>query len=373
MQPNAPQKGKVLGPEMSGVLEGQFAIPIVEMISRLNKLLAMEYNSWLTYMHYSQMVRGPYREQLSEIFLEHADEELKHVRALSLRIAVLGGVTSTDTGKVPPATKIEDMIPILIRQEQEALKEYRKVLRLVGHNEGLRQVLETIVEVEQEHTDELWLLLPGGPVNAVQVITSRLEEIALAAPLSKTASTKFVQFLDDLEQALSASLDNQEANVKGSPYVVRVAHDDGVKCIFQIAKFEDHKEPESSYSIVRLRKAGKVTWSCDCPGAKQWGNCKHIPMVIKWDKAGRKVHPAFASLGVSFKTLLDDIRKHTESPLDHSHKEHPKRQNVNPKLVTPRQIDKPQLVKPQPAKQQPVLVTGPIKKVKGPKFRLKKT
>ena len=63
---------------------------------------------------------------------------------------------------IPPASSIDEMLLALIKQEQEALYLYRDTLRLCGHNEGLRQNIETIIEDEQEHADEISLLRGEG-------------------------------------------------------------------------------------------------------------------------------------------------------------------------------------------------------------------
>lgn len=366
-----PTKKAALTPDTEGALEGAFAIPLPQMIAKLNALLSKEYNSWLTYVHYAQMVRGPYREELADIFKEHADEELKHVDVLSRRIVALGGVTTTKIGEVPTAGTLEEMIKTLVRQEQEAIKAYRDAMRDVGQNEGTRQVLETIIEKEQEHTDELWLLLPNAPINPVAMITAKLAKIGATYDVDSRVMPRLNAFLDSLERAVDAALDEEKANTKGSPYLVRVLRDDGYKTLYEVAKFEEGKQPSAVYHVIN--KKDRNVWACSCTGARQWGKCHHVPMVKAWDKAGRKVHPAFSgNVGVEFKKLMDSLRNQTTDPLKSSRRTKPKKKNVNPKIHKPVTVEKPKM-EPGIKKVDKREVHGPVKMVKGPKYRLKPT
>lgn len=139
-------------------LEGKFAIPNDKMVERLNKLLSSEYAAWLTYTHFGFLLRGLYRDSIKKIFDEHAEQELEHANKLTLRITTIGGTPTINRDPIPPATTTNEMLAALVKQEAEALNLYRKTLPLCGHNEGLRQNLESIIEEEQEHKDELSLL-----------------------------------------------------------------------------------------------------------------------------------------------------------------------------------------------------------------------
>lgn len=338
-------------PDLEGKLEGKFAIPLEEMVERLNLLLELEYTAWMTYTHYSQMLRGFYRETLADSFKEHAAEELEHANTLSKRIVALGGVTSTKTHPIPKATTTEEMINALIHQEQVALRLYRDTLRLVGNNEGLRQHIESIIEQEQEHADELWLLLPGGPSATMVAMASQMERVGQLISMNKESVPRLLEFIDAFDEALTASENSPKANVRGSPYLVRVINDFGPRVVFQVAKFEGTTEPTSQCTVTRNRKGSKTQWSCDCEGFTRWNHCKHLPMVQAWDKEGRKIHPAFDNAAVAFKRLLDSLKRETEDPLKQSRKTHPKREGVNPKIPVPHGVSRPKLNLPKRLKR----------------------
>ena len=143
-------------------LEGKFAVSTPLIVKRLNRLLRSEYAAWLTYTNFGFRLKGLHRDSVKKIFDEHAEEELEHANKLALRITALRGIPTVKMDPIPPASSIDEMLLALIKQEQEALYLYRDTLRLCGHNEGLRQNIETIIEDEQEHADEISLLRGEG-------------------------------------------------------------------------------------------------------------------------------------------------------------------------------------------------------------------
>lgn len=155
-----------VGPAQSGLRqlltgEGQFAEPDATITAWLAYALQLELQSWLSYFTYGQIVRGLYRSNIADMFGEHADEEAGHAEQLLLWLTTMQElpVQALQNVQGPPLSlKIADMIRVLIGQEQKALEAYRLGLTMAGTKEGFRQMIETIIEAEQEHSNELLAL-----------------------------------------------------------------------------------------------------------------------------------------------------------------------------------------------------------------------
>lgn len=150
------QKAEPSEPDMTGKLEGKFKVSVKEMITQLNKIISAEYSEWMRWYHYALVLRGHARDTLADEFETHAEEELDHASKIALRVVALGGYPATDMVHPKTLTETDDIIKELIFREQEGIKLYRDVLALCGDNEGTRQILESNVEAEQDHVDELW-------------------------------------------------------------------------------------------------------------------------------------------------------------------------------------------------------------------------
>jgi bacterioferritin len=143
-------------PDTTGKLEGKFAIPLNQMIGWLNKIISAEYTQWLRYYHYGMVLRGQARDAIAEEFEEHAEQELGHVAVIGLRVVGLGGYPIPAIDRPSPLKKTEDILKEMLYHEQQGMALYKQVLGFCGENEGTRQIIESNIEVEQEHIDELW-------------------------------------------------------------------------------------------------------------------------------------------------------------------------------------------------------------------------
>lgn len=141
--------------------EGSFAAPDAEMSVLIAQALQLELQSWLSYFVYGQIVRGLYRSNIADMFDEHAGEEAGHAEELLLWLTTMNELPSQAIQSVqgpPLSLKIADMIRTLLQQEQTALLHYRQLLSMAGSKEGFRQMVETIIEKEQQHSNELLAL-----------------------------------------------------------------------------------------------------------------------------------------------------------------------------------------------------------------------
>ncbi len=67
-------------------------LTLTEMIDNLNVDLAEEYFHWHFYMHYSTLVQGLHREEISEFLLKEAKGEMEHIEEFKRLIIGLGGI-----------------------------------------------------------------------------------------------------------------------------------------------------------------------------------------------------------------------------------------------------------------------------------------
>jgi len=147
-------------PDTTGRLEGQFKpAALSEMIKQLNRIVSAEYSQWLRYHHYALVLRGHSRDVLAEEFKSHGDDELRHAERVASRVVALGASPSTEIESPVTLHDTEEILKELLYREQKGIQLYREVLVLCGENEGTRQIIESNIEDEQHHVDDLWRLL----------------------------------------------------------------------------------------------------------------------------------------------------------------------------------------------------------------------
>jgi len=145
-----------------------------KVLELLNEALATEIVCTLRYRHDYYMARGLKAKVAAEEFLEHADQEMEHAGRLAERIVQLGGEPDFNpqnvSGRSHAEYRLGKSLPDMIREnlvaERIAIDSYREMARYVGEDDPTtRRLLESILEVEEEHADDLADLLdamPGG-------------------------------------------------------------------------------------------------------------------------------------------------------------------------------------------------------------------
>ena len=146
-------------PDETGMLEGQFAVPIAQVLSLLSELVKNEFETIYAYTVYAQTLRDLAHDSIAEHFQDHAEDETEHVTFLLRRMSVLGGPANVPE-LAPPAPSADPcgIIQTMIRMEQEGIAGWHKLLAVVGDN-PMRIKAEEYMVAEQEHLDDLWLLL----------------------------------------------------------------------------------------------------------------------------------------------------------------------------------------------------------------------
>jgi len=139
-----------------------------KVIELLNEALATELVCTLRYRQSYYMARGLRAKVAADEFLEHANEELDHAGRIAERIMQLGGDPSFDprtiTGRSHAEFTIGKTLADMIREnlvaERIAIDSYRQMAQYVGEDDPTtRRLLESILQVEEEHADDLADLL----------------------------------------------------------------------------------------------------------------------------------------------------------------------------------------------------------------------
>ncbi len=137
-----------------------------KIIETLNAILELELAGVVRYTHYSLMVFGYARIPIVKWTREQAEEALDHAVQAGEHITALGGHPSLKIGKLLE-TQRHDIDPILreaMEHEQEAVDQYRKLLRLVrDKNLMLEEYARKMIHDEEMHLSEIDKMLrhPG--------------------------------------------------------------------------------------------------------------------------------------------------------------------------------------------------------------------
>lgn len=140
------------------------------LIEILNQVVATEIVCWLRYSQHAIVASGVDRAQVAAEFTEHAAEEMQHGMRAAERISQLGGDPDFDpatlaarshTDYVTTAeTDLEKMLQENLVAERIVISTYQEIIRWVGDGDPTtRRLMESILEEEEEHADDLTDLL----------------------------------------------------------------------------------------------------------------------------------------------------------------------------------------------------------------------
>ena len=142
-----------------------------KVIQLLNEALATEIVCVLRYRQNYFAARGLKAKVAAAEFLEHANEELAHADSLCERIIQLGGdpdldpqtITSRSHAEYRIGNTLAEMIKENLVAERIAIESYREMALYVGEDDPTtRRLLESILETEEQHADDLKQLLEDG-------------------------------------------------------------------------------------------------------------------------------------------------------------------------------------------------------------------
>jgi bacterioferritin len=124
-----------------------------ELVDLLNEDLAGEYQAIISYVVYSQAIKGAQFMTVAAELEKHAAEELQHALIIAGQIDYLGGMPTVVPKPVKTSAVAEDMLRFDLENENETVRRYRDRVR---QSEALGEfaVAEHIRDIlmqEQDH------------------------------------------------------------------------------------------------------------------------------------------------------------------------------------------------------------------------------
>jgi len=123
----------------------------------LNEDLSREYQAIISYVVYSQVLKGAEFMSIAEQLETTAQEELKHALIISRQIDYLGKMPSVTAKQVKTSENAKDMLRFDLDNENETIRNYRERVRqceALGEYALAEQIRQILVE-EQDHQIDL--------------------------------------------------------------------------------------------------------------------------------------------------------------------------------------------------------------------------
>src|SRR5476649_2097416 len=100
-----------------------------QLIDKLNEDLSREYQAIISYVIYSQVLKGAEYMNIAGELEKHAGEELAHALVISNQIDYLGGMPTTQPKPVRTSEKARDMLKFDLENETVTIRNYRDRVR----------------------------------------------------------------------------------------------------------------------------------------------------------------------------------------------------------------------------------------------------
>lgn len=142
------------------------------IVELLNTALATEIVCVLRYKRHYFATHGIRAKFVSQEFLEHANEEQAHADQIAARIVQLGEdpdlnpqtLLARSHSEYDASTTLRGMLEADLIAERIAIESYREMINFIGPRDPTtRRLLESILEQEEEHADDLVDLLQDVP------------------------------------------------------------------------------------------------------------------------------------------------------------------------------------------------------------------
>jgi len=136
---------------------GPSSVTREELINLLNEDLAGEYQAIISYVIYSQVLKGAQYMKIAMELQNHAAEELSHALTISKQIDYLGGMPTAQPKPVKTSEKAEEMLRFDLTNENDTIRRYRQRVRqceALGEYALAEQIRQILVQ-EQDHQIDL--------------------------------------------------------------------------------------------------------------------------------------------------------------------------------------------------------------------------
>jgi bacterioferritin len=133
------------------------AISRDELADLLNEDLSREYQAIISYVVYSQVLKGAEYMSIADQLELHAQQELKHALIISRQIDYLGKMPTVSPKPVRTSDKARDMLRFDLENENETIRNYRERVRQcesLGEFALAEQIRQILIE-EQDHQIDL--------------------------------------------------------------------------------------------------------------------------------------------------------------------------------------------------------------------------
>ena len=133
--------------------EASSTITREQLIKNLNGDLEREYQAIITYVVYSQVLKGAAYMNIAGELEKHAKEELEHALVISNQIDYLGGMPAVTPKPVKTSEKAEEMLRFDLENENETIRQYRDRIRqcdVLGEFAMAEHIREILLD-EQDH------------------------------------------------------------------------------------------------------------------------------------------------------------------------------------------------------------------------------
>lgn len=124
-----------------------------DLVQLLNEDLAREYQAIISYVVYSQVLKGAQYMNIAGELEVHAGEELQHALILAKQIDYLGGMPAVQPKPVKTSPKAEEMLRFDLDNENVTIGHYRQRVRqceALGEFALAEQIRDILVQ-EQDH------------------------------------------------------------------------------------------------------------------------------------------------------------------------------------------------------------------------------
>jgi bacterioferritin len=138
------------------------------VIGVLNEALATELVCILRYKRHYFTAKGQNATAAAAEFLQHANDETLHADQIAMRITILQGepdfnpdtLTHRSHAEYAEGATVADMAREDLIAERVAIASYQEIIRWLGDGDPVtRQMLETILTVEEEHASDMLNIL----------------------------------------------------------------------------------------------------------------------------------------------------------------------------------------------------------------------
>jgi bacterioferritin len=124
-----------------------------ELIELLNEDLSREYQAIISYVVYSQVLKGAKYMNIAAELEVHATQELAHALKISYQIDYLGGMPSVTAKPVKTSEKAEELLQFDLDNETVTIANYRERVRQAEELSefALSEQIREILIDEQDH------------------------------------------------------------------------------------------------------------------------------------------------------------------------------------------------------------------------------